>query len=100
MRTILTFLLRLVFVAAGLVFAAGLAVLFAAVLAIWALRAGWSKLTGKPVSPFIARIDPRGGFERMYRRAEPGSPTPRADAVRPGRGIGDVVDVEPKQPRG
>jgi hypothetical protein len=99
MRTILTFLLRLVFVAAGLVFAASLAVVFAAVLAVWALRAGWSKLTGSPTSPFVFRIDPRAGFDRMYRRAQADSPTPRADAVRPGQRISDVVDVEPREPR-
>jgi hypothetical protein len=68
------------------------------VLAAWVLRAGWAKLTGRPVSPFIFRVDPRAGFDRMYRRAQAGSPTPRADAVRPGQRMGDVVDVEPREP--
>lgn len=98
MQTVLTFILRLVFVVAGLVFAASLAVVFAAVLAVWALRAGWSKLTGKPVNPLGMHIDPRGAFEHMYRRAEQPSRTPRADAVKPGRGTGDVVDVKPREP--
>jgi hypothetical protein len=98
MQTLLTFLLRLIFLAAGLVFAASGAVVLAGVLAVWALRAGWAKLTGKPVRPFVVHIDPRAGFERMYRRAQPGSPTPRADSIQPGRKIGDVTDVEPRMP--
>ena len=96
MQTVLGFLLRLFVVAAGLVFAASLAVVFAAVLAFWLLRAGWARLTGRPVSPFVMRIDPRGGFERMYRRADPSRRTPRANAAAPGRVVGDVTDVEPK----
>lgn len=99
MQTVLTFLLRLVFLAAGLVFAASLAVMFAVVLAIWGLRAGWARLTGRPMSPFIFRVDPRAGFDRMYRRAQQGSRTPRADSVQPsGRSIGDVTDVEARVP--
>lgn len=99
MPAVLSFLIRLLLVAAGLLFAASLAVVFAVVLGIWALRAGWARLTGRPMSPFIFRVDPRAGFGQMYRRAHQGSPTPRADAVRPGQRIGDVLDVEPKEPR-
>lgn len=100
MPTVMTFLLRIFLLAAGLLFAASLAVAAVLMLAVWGVRAGWAKLTGQPVSPFIMRIDPRGGFERMYRRSGQGSATPRADAVRPGRAAGDVTDVEPRAPRG
>jgi hypothetical protein len=100
MPTFMTFLLRIVLLAAGLVFAASLAVAAVLMLAVWGVRAAWAKLTGRPVSPFIMRVDPRGGFQRMYRRGREGSATPRADAVRPGRPRGDVTDVEPKAPRG
>jgi hypothetical protein len=63
------------------------------------LRAGWAKLTGNPVSPFVIRIDPRGGFDRMVRKGAPqGSRTPRADSVQPGRLVPDVTDVEPRMP--
>jgi hypothetical protein len=99
MPTVLSFLFRLFLVAAGLLFAASLAVAAVLMLAVWGVRAAWAKLTGRPVTPFVVRINPRGGFERMYRRAEQGGPTPRADAVRPGQRIGDVVDVEPREPR-
>lgn len=100
MPTFMTFLLRIFLLAVGLVFAASLAVAAVLMLAVWGVRAGWAKLTGKPVAPFIVRIDPRGGFERMVRRGARDSATPRADAVRPGRAVGDVTDVEPRSPRG
>ena len=98
MPTFMTFLLRLFLVAAGLLFAASMAVAAVLLLALWGLRAVWAKLTGRPVMPFIIGINPRSGFERMYRRAQQGSRTPRADAIRPGRNIGDVTDVEARPP--
>ena len=100
MPTFMTFILRVFLLVAGLVFAASLAVAAVLMLAVWALRTGWARLTGKPVSPFIVRIDPRGGFERMVRRGGPASATPRADSVRPARNAAEVTDVEPKAPRG
>lgn len=95
MPTLLSFLIRLFLVAAGLLFAASLAVAVVLMLTLWGVRAAWAKLTGRPVMPFVVRIDPRGGFERMYRRAGQGSPTPRSSAVRQ-RQAGDVTDVDPK----
>jgi len=96
---VLSFILRLFLLVAGLLFAASLAVAAVVMLAVWSVRAGWAKLTGKPVAPFIVRMDPRGGFQRMYRRGGPAaSRTPRADAVRRGRPVGDVTDVEARPP--
>ena len=95
MPALMNLILRVVLLFAGLLFAASLAVAFALLLAGWALRAGWAKLTGKQVTPFIVRIDPRSGFERMYRGGQ-GSRTPRADSVQPVRNIPDVTDVEPR----
>lgn len=96
MPTVLSFLFRALLLAAGLVFAASLMVVFLLVLALWLLRAAWARLTGRPVMPFVMRVHPRDGFNRMYRRAEPASRTPRADSVATGRSIADVTDVEPK----
>jgi hypothetical protein len=96
MPTFLSLLLRIFLVAAGLLFAGSLAVAFTLMVALWGVRAAWAKLTGRPVVPFMVRIDPRAGFGRMYRRTQQGSHTPRADAVRAGRNIGDVTDVEPR----
>ena len=84
MATLLSFILRLVLLAAGLVFAASVAVVATVVAAAWLAHAGWARLTGKPVRPFQGRF-------RMH-----ASRTPRADAVRPMRGGADVMDVEPK----
>jgi hypothetical protein len=90
----MTFLLRLVLIAAGLLFAASMAVAAVLMLALWGVRAVWAKVTGRPVTPFIMGINSRSGFERSYRKAGQGSRTPRADAVRPARNVSDVTDVE------
>jgi hypothetical protein len=96
MPTLVTFLLRVFLVLAGLLFAASLAFAFALLLAVWALRAAWAKITGRPVAPFVMHMYPRDGFEQMYRRAAAqASRTPRADAAA-GRRVADVTDVEPK----
>jgi hypothetical protein len=94
MQSLLGFLLRLFVVAAGLVFAASLVVVFAGVLGFWLLRSGWARLTGQRVTPFVMRVDPRAGFDSVLRRAA--SRAPRAHAMATGRSVGDVTDVEPK----
>jgi hypothetical protein len=98
MPTLINLLLRLFLLTAGLLFAASLAVAFVLMLALWSLRAGWARLAGRPVVPFIIRIDPRGGFERMYRHAGEGSSPRRTDGVRLRPKLGDVTDVEPRPP--
>lgn len=75
----LNFLFRAVLVLFGLLFAASLAVAALLLLAVWMVRLGWARLTGKPVTPLAAvlgqRFDPRAGFERFRaaaaRRAGP-----------------------------
>lgn len=95
MPTVLNFLFRLFLIAAGLIFAASLAVAFMLLLSLWALRSVWAKLTGRPVTPMVLRMRPRDGFAQMYRRAQQSqSRTPRADAFR--ARAEDVTDVEPK----
>jgi hypothetical protein len=96
MPMLLSFLLRLFLVVAGLVFAASLAVALVLLYSLWCVRAAWASLTGRPVMPFIMRIDPRAGFQHMYRRTGESSRTPRADAVQRRRGMADVTDVEPR----
>ncbi len=103
MDTVLRFLLRAVLLAAGLLFAASLALAALLLVAVWGLRMLWARLTGRPVTPFVMRVDPRSGFSRMYRSGpftpaqapgEPPAPQP------PRRAIADVTDVVPKEPRG
>lgn len=91
-------LLRLFLLLAGLVVGASALVVFALLMGWWGLRSGWAKLTGRPVTPFVARMHPFGGFEEMMRRTQ-ASRTPRADSVVPRRPArADVTDVEARPP--
>jgi len=100
MDTVFRFILRLVLLAAGLVFAASLALAVLVLLALWGLRMLWARLTGQPVTPFVMRVDPRSGFNRMY-RGRPARPVNEAAPAEPARrrAIADVTDVEVKEPR-
>jgi hypothetical protein len=96
MQTVFNFLLRVVLLAAGLVFAASLALMALVLLALWGVRAVWCKLTGQPINPFVVRMRPGAGFGTVF-RPRPSAP---ADArpTKPGRvGMDDVTDVEPKR---
>ncbi len=101
MQTLFTFLIRLVLLAAGLVFAASLLAVMTLVAAAWGLRYGWARLTGRPVTPFVFRMDPRAGFGQVYRGRWQGGATPAPGSpLRPERReLGDVTDVEAKPPR-
>lgn len=101
MDTVFRFILRLVLLAAGLVFAASLALMVLVLLAFWGLRTVWARLTGQPVTPFVMRVDPRGGFNRMYRGASSAQPANEPGPSEPvrRRQIADVTDVEVKEPR-
>jgi len=91
-------LLRIVLVLAGLVVGASALVVFVLLLALWGARAGWAKLTGRPMTPFVARMDPFGAAGGMMRRRQ-ASRTPRADSVVPRRPArADVTDVEARPP--
>jgi len=87
MPSFMTFLLRVFLLLAGLLFAASLAVVATLVVALWVVRAAWAKLTGRPSAPFIVRVNPRRGFERLYPRPPQRSASPA-----------DITDVEPKTP--
>jgi len=100
---LLNFLVRLVLLAAGLVFALCLLFAVLALLAVWGLRYGWARLTGKPVAPFVFRFNPRAGFGRVYRgewsQAARPADAQHAGAGRPARReIADVTDVDVKEP--
>jgi len=102
MQTVLNFLVRLVLVAVGLVFAASLALAVMILLAVWSLRMLWARLTGRPVTPFVMRVDPRSGFRRFNERTFGERPVdPEAapgPAPAPAR-VADVTDVEVKEIR-
>jgi hypothetical protein len=95
MQTVVNFLIRLVLLAAGLVFAASLALMAIVLLVLWCLRAVWYKLTGKPINPFVMRMSPGAGFGNIYRtRQAPGSADTAAKSKR--IATDDVTDVEAK----
>lgn len=111
-------LVRVALVAAGLVMFASL-LLAALVLALsWGLRAAWARVTGRPVTPWVMRMDPRSGWSAVYRHgqarwggaaarradasaAEGAAPGARTSSVRthvlPGADQG-VTDVQPRAP--
>lgn len=87
----MNFLLRVLLVIAGLIFAASLIVVMLVLMMAWSVRALWFKLTGRSITPFVMRMNPRAGFDQVFKQA-------RQDPVKPARrDLGDVTDVEPKK---
>jgi len=81
MPTIMTFILRLFLLVAGLLFAASMSVAAVFMLALWGVRAAWARLTGQPAMPSIIR-------------------TRSANIVRPRQAApADITDVEPRTPQ-
>jgi len=114
----MNFVIRAILLLLGLVFAASLAVAVMLLAAVWGVRYAWGRLTGKPVTPWMAsmggRFNPRSGFDRFRNAAQQSGPSAadvanaraRGESVeRPVRIRGsasDVTDVSPKSvsPRG
>ncbi|WP_422085833.1 MULTISPECIES: hypothetical protein [Variovorax] len=104
----MNFIFRVILLLLGLVFAASLAVAVMLLAAVWGVRYAWGRLTGKPVSPWVMRFNPRSGFDKFRNAAQPAEPTAadvanaraRGESVeRPVRIRGsasDVTDVSPK----
>jgi len=92
------FIVKLILLAAGLVLAASIAVALVLLLAVWSVRATWARVRGRPVTPFVMRMNPRGGFDRMY-RGQQASPMQGGEFRHEPREIADVTDVEVKDPR-
>jgi hypothetical protein len=94
----MAWVLRVLAFGAGLVFAASLVVALAFVALLWGLRALWATLTGRPVTPWVMRIDPRQGWNRMRPRAAAQEAQPRGSERAAQRALGadqrDISDVE------
>jgi hypothetical protein len=67
---VLRFVVRLVVVALGLVLFLSLLAGVMVLALVWALRAGWARLTGRPVTPWVMRMDPRTGFSTAFRSSQ------------------------------
>ena len=89
----MNFFVRFVLFLLGLIVATGLLFLVLLVAAVWGLRYGWARLTGKPISPWAAmadRFDPRSGFDRFRAASRPAAPS--AAEVASARAQGGSVD--------
>ena len=97
----LNFILRVVLFFLGLVVAASLVCAVLLLAAVWSLRAGWAKITGKPVTPWVMRFNPRSGFDRFTAAGRAPEPTAadvtnaraRGESVRSPIALGDADDV-------
>jgi hypothetical protein len=89
------FIVKLILLAAGLVLAASIAVAVVLLLAFWSVRTAWARLTGRPVTPFVMRMNPRGGFDSMVRSRQ-AAPMQPGEFRQERREIADVTDVEAK----
>lgn len=96
---VVRFLVRTVVLAMGLVFAASLLMVVAALALLWGVRALWAKLTGQPMAPWVMRVSPSAGWSRASQAASrwqtaAKQPTGRAGS---GRDLADVTDVQAKE---
>ena len=97
----MNFVLRFILFCLGLIFAVSLAVAVLLLAAVWGLRYGWAKLTGKPVTPWVMRFNPRSGFDRFRAAQQPAEPTAadvvsaraRGESTRSPIALGDAGDV-------
>jgi len=107
----MNFILRVILLLLGLVFAASLTVAVMLLAVVWGVRYAWGRLTGKPVTPWVMRFNPRSGFDRFRHAAQPTEPQAadvvnaraRRESVRSPVAIGpadDVTDVRARPVRG
>ena len=111
---VLRWVLRIVLVAMGLVMFLSLLAAALVLALVWSLRAAWARITGRPVIPWVMRMDPRTGFHTVFRTTERWtSARPRAapDAQGAGDeatasrrggvlpGAAEVTDVEAREVR-
>ena len=101
MNTVFRLLLRLVLLAAGLVFAASLLLVALLFFALWMLHAVWARLTGRTVQPFVWRMHARPGFGNVFRPRSGADPAQEPGPTGPvgRRQLPDIEDVEVKPPR-
>lgn len=109
--SVVRLVVRLLIVAMGVVLFLSLLAAAMVLALVWALRAGWARLTGRPVTPWVMRMDPRTGFSTVFRsgerwttarRAAPAANDEAAEESAASRrggvlpGAADVTDVEPR----
>ena len=94
----LRLVLRIVVAAMGLVLFLSLLAAALVLALAWLLRALWARLTGRPVAPWVMRVDPRSGFRSASRWSAPRDADPsRRGGVLPG--TAEVTDVQAREVR-
>lgn len=64
---VIRWIVRLAVVAVGVVFFLSLLTVAALLAVVWGARALWARVTGRPVTPWAMRMDPRTGWSTVYR---------------------------------
>lgn len=98
---VIRLVLRVVLLLMALVFIASLLLAAVLLLAVWGARRLWARLTGRPVSPWVFRVDPRAQWNRFYHAADrwPRGSTRFGQDAHTQRKPQDVQDVEVKDPK-
>ena len=91
--------LRLVVLAMGVLFFLSLLAAAAVLAVVWGLRALWARLTGRPVTPWVMRMDPRTGWSTVYRSTARWTAQRPEQPRRDDRDVTDVTDVTDVVPR-
>lgn len=91
--------LRLVVLAMGVLFFLSLLAAAAVLAVVWGLRTLWARLTGRPVTPWAMRMDPRTGWSTVYRSTARWTAQRPEQPRRDDRDITDVTDVVPREIR-
>ena len=99
---VLRLVVRVVAVAMGLVLFMSLLAAAMLLALVWLLRAFWARLTGRPVNPWVMRMDPRTAFRAAGRWSSAGHRAEEAAAAHRGGvlpGAAEVTDVEARELR-
>ena len=95
--TVVRWSLRLLVIAMGAVLFLSLLVAASVLALAWGLRLLWARLTGRPATPWVMRIDPRHGFSTVYRSTARWTSHTASKARSGVSRLGDVTDVEPRE---
>lgn len=91
---VLRLIVRLVVVTMGLVLFVSLLAAVMVLALVWTVRAGWARLTGQPVTPWVMRMDPRTGFSTAFRSTQRWSTAARGAPQSAGDGAHGAEGVE------
>lgn len=81
----------------ALVLFVGMMTLGLLLFGVWLLRLLWAKLTGRPVQPWVYRMDRRTVWQRAWRATSHGQDRSEVEVIDAEvKEVTDVTDVRPK----